>query len=265
MDLYIFCVVLGAAGMTAMAFLGFASSHGGAHHGGAHHGHDTSGHEIHGIGAPHGHSITPAHGHVVPHAHGVPHGHAAAPGHAPAPGHVPAPGHTVAQGERTFGELHGVHAWKSNLWSWLSPRVLFNFLVGFGATGLILERLIGPVLALPIAVLGGVSFEAFVVRPIFNSLFRFESQPAQTLGSALMSEGRAVTGFDANGNGLISLELGGEIVQVLGTQLKDERAAGVRIRAGDIVRIEEVDDTRNRCTVSRIVRGEAESREADRN
>jgi hypothetical protein len=162
-------------------------------------------------------------------------------------------------------ELRGLAALKYHVLSWLSPRVLFNFLVGFGATGLILERLVGPVLALPIAVLGGASFEAFVVRPIFNSLFRFESQPAQTLGSALMSEGRAVTGFDANGNGLISLELGGEIVQVLGTQLKDERAAGVRIRAGDIVRIEEVDDTRNRCTVSRIGLGEAESREADRN
>jgi hypothetical protein len=231
MDLYIFCVVLGAAGMTAMAFLGFASSHGGAHHGGAHHGHDTSGHEAHGIGAPHGHSITPAHAHTVAH------------------------GNTVAH----------AHALKSHLWTWLSPRVLFNFLVGFGATGLILERLVGPVLALPIAVLGGVSFEVFVVRPIFNSLFRFESQPAQTLGSALMSEGRAVTGFDANGNGLISLELGGEIVQVLGTQLKGERASGVRIRAGDIVRIEEVDDTRNRCTVSRIGLGEAESRDANRN
>ena len=42
MDLYIFCVVLGAAGMAAMALLGFASSHSGGH------GHDTSGHEAHG-------------------------------------------------------------------------------------------------------------------------------------------------------------------------------------------------------------------------
>jgi len=226
MDLYIFCVVLGAAGMAAMAFLGFAGSRGGGHHG-----HDTSGHETHGIGAPHGHSITPSHGHVHAHEH--------------------------AHELRPDG-------WKSNVWSWLSPRVLFNFLVGFGATGLIVERLVGPVLALPIAVAGGIGFEAFVVRPIFNSLFRFESQPAQTLESALMSEGRAVTGFDANGNGLISLELGGEVVQVLGTQLNEERKAGVRIRAGDIVRIEEVDDTRNRCTVSRIGLGETESRDADR-
>lgn len=228
MDLYIFCVVLGAAGTAAMAFLGFASSHGGGHHG-----HDTSGHEMHGIGAPHGHSITPPSGHS----------------------HVPSnsPGH----------QIHP-DGWKANVWSWLSPRVLFNFLVGFGATGLIVERLVGPLLALPVAVLGGIGFEVFVVRPLFNSLFRFESKPAQTLESALMSEGRAVTGFDANGNGLISLELGGEVVQVLGTQLTGEREAGVRIRAGDIVRIEEVDDTRNRCTVSRIGLGETESRDANR-
>jgi translation initiation factor IF-1 len=141
---------------------------------------------------------------------------------------------------------------------------MFNFLVGFGATGLIVERLVGPFLALPIALVGGFVFESFIVRPIFNSLFRFESQPAQTLESALMSEARAVTGFDANGNGLISLELGGELVQVLGTQLKKDRADGVRIRAGDTVRIEEVDGARNRCTVSRIGLGETESRDADR-
>jgi translation initiation factor IF-1 len=53
-------------------------------------------------------------------------------------------------------------------------------------------------------------------------------------------------------------------VQVLGTQLSQERAAGVRIRTGDKVRIEEVDSTRNRCTVSRIGLGEAESTGADR-
>lgn len=221
MDLYIFCLVLGAAGMAAMAFLGFTSSHSGGHHG-----HDTSGHEIRGTGAAH--SIGATHGHSIAPSHGLAHG-------------------------------SGTH-----VWSWLSPRVLFNVLVGFGATGLIVERLVGPFLALPIALVGGIAFESVVVRPIFNSLFRFESQPAHTLESALMSEGRAVTGFDANGNGLISLELGGEVVQVLGTQLNEERKAGVRIRAGDIVRIEDVDDARNRCTVSRIGLGETESHDADR-
>jgi len=240
MDLYIFSVVLGAAGMAAMAFLGFSSSHGATHHG-----HDTSGHEMHGIGG-HGHSVDVAHGspHVSGHAHDAGHMHLAA--------HTHAAPHSHPVG------------WRSHLWTWLSPRVLFNFLVGFGATGLIVERLVGPVLALPIAVVGGIAFEALVVGPIFKSLFRFESQPAQTLESALMSEGRAVTGFDANGNGLISVELGGEVVQVLGTQLNEERKAGVRIRAGDVVRIEDVDDARNRCTVSRIGLGETDSHDADR-
>ncbi len=226
MDLYIFCVVLGAAGMAAMALLGFTSSHSGGHPG-----HDTAGHELHGVaGQPHAIGS----GHAVGHSHSVGHPHAVAHGH-----HVHADG------------------WKTHLWSWLSPRVLFNFLVGFGATGLISERLVGPVLALPIAVVGGVMFEALVVRPIFNSLFRFESQPAQTLESAIMSEARAVTGFDSTGNGLISLELGGEVVQILGTLTPDERKNGVRVRAGDTVRVEDVDAVRNRCTVSRIGLGES--------
>ena len=232
MDLYIFCVVLGAAGMAAMAFLGFTSSHNGAHHG-----HDTSGHELHGVG---GHSHDVLHlPHLKDGAHIT---------HAP-----------VATGH---GELHGHLAhdtggWRSHVWSWLSPRVLFNVLVGFGATGLIVERLVGPFLALPIALVGGIVFETVIVRPIFNSLFRFESAPAQTLESSIMSEARAVTGFDPNGNGLISLELGGEVVQILGTLTRDERTAGVRVRAGDTVRVEEVDSARNRCIVSRIGLGEA--------
>ena len=231
--------------MAAMAFLGFAGSHGGGHHG-----HDTGGHEMHGIGTPHIHAGPAHHGHSV----GPTHGHSVAPSH----------GHAHGAGGSHTHDLHP-QSWKTSVFSWLSPRVMFNFLVGFGATGLIVERLIGPVLTLPIAALGGMGFEAFIVRPLFNSLFRFESQPAQTLESALMSEGRAVTGFDANGNGLIALELGGEVVQVLGTQLIGDRQAGVRIRAGDIVRIEEVDDSRNRCTVSRIRLGETDSSGANRN
>ena len=227
MDLYIFCVVLGAAGMAAMALLGFTSSHSGGAHA-----HDTGGHEFHGI-AGHIHSTPTPHsaGHVITHGsvgHGV-HAHAAA-----------AAGHIHPEG------------WKSQAWSWLSPRVLFNVLVGFGATGLVAEKVLGPVLALPIALVGGLAFEAVVVRPIFNSLFRFESQPAQTLESAIMSQGKAVTGFDVNGNGLISLELGGEVVQILGTLTPEDRKAGVRVRAGDAVRIEDIDSKRNRCTVSRI-------------
>lgn len=228
MDLYIFCVVLGAAGMAAMAFLGFTSSHSGGHHG-----HDTAGHEMHGTGSSH--TVTTSHAH----AHAT---HAAVP---------------TGRGEVVGRIPHDGVGWRSHVWSWLSPRVLFNVLVGFGATGLLVERLVGPVLALPVALVGGIAFESVVVRPIFNSLFRFESRPAETLESAIMSDARAVTGFDANGNGLVSLELGGEVVQILGTLTNVERSSGVRVRAGDAVRIEEVDPARNRCVVSRIGLGEA--------
>jgi hypothetical protein len=252
MDLYIFCVVLGAAGMAAMAFLGFANSHGG---GGAHHGHDTSGHTLHGVGGSH--SVGAGHGHSAVAPHGVAHG----PSHH-AEHEIGGKAHNVTPYPIVSG--HGqivpsvrVGGWRSHVWSWLSPRVLFNVLVGFGATGLIVERLVGPVLALPIALIGGIAFESLVVRPIFNSLFRFESAPAQTLESSIMSEARAVTGFDVNGNGLISLELGGEVVQILGTLTREELKAGVRVRAGDSVRVEEVDSVRNRCLVSRIGLGEA--------
>ena len=142
MDLYIFCVVLGAAGMAAMALLGFASSHSGGH------GHNTSGHEAHGIGAPHPHSIAPPHSahapvHTIEYVGGKPHTVA----------HVP-----VAQGHGHMTvELHGSTSWRTHAWSWLSPRVMFNFLVGFGATGLVIERLVGPLLALPVAIVGGVA------------------------------------------------------------------------------------------------------------
>ena len=81
-------------------------------------------------------------------------------------------------------------------------------------------------------------------------LFRFESREAVTLDSAIEDEARAVTGFDANGNGLVSLEVDGQVVQLLATLAPDERARGVRIHSGDLVRIAEVDSARGRCTVT---------------
>jgi hypothetical protein len=101
------------------------------------------------------------------------------------------------------------------------------------------------------AALGGLAFEAGLIRPLWNFLFRFESSPALTLESCIGDEARAATSFDAKGNGLIALELDGQVVQVLGSLRREDRDAGVRVRAGDPVRIDEVDAERNRCTVRR--------------
>lgn len=212
MDPFLFALILGGAGLLIMAVAGFGA-HSGTHS--AHHG-----------GAPHH-----AGGHVA---------HAGHAGHAHA-GHA----HAHASRQRE-GDAH------AGAWSWLSPRTLFSVLVGFGAIGIAVRPLLGAVLAIVVALIGGFLFEAVLVRPLWNQLFKFESAPAQTLESAIMSDGRAVTGFDASGHGLVAIELGGEVVQLLAALTPDERAAGVRVRAGDQVRIEDVDGRRNRCTVSRV-------------
>jgi hypothetical protein len=141
-------------------------------------------------------------------------------------------------------------------WRWtslLSPRLLFSFFVGFGAGGILATSLAEP-LRLAAAVAAGIAFEALLVGPMWRFLFRFESREASTLESAIEDEARAVTGFDANGNGLVALELDGQLVQLLATLAPDERARGVRIRSGDLVRIAEVDAARGRCTVTQPTR-----------
>jgi hypothetical protein len=158
-------------------------------------------------------------------------------GHGPAHGHGHAPGH---------GD------WRWALTAILSPRVVATFLLGFGAIGLAARHLLGGPLLLAAAAVGGALFERLLARPLWNLIFRFESRPAATLESCVEDRARAVTGFDRNGHGLVALELDGQIVQVLATLRPADRAAGVRVRAGDSVRVEEVDAARNRCTVSAI-------------
>jgi translation initiation factor IF-1 len=125
-------------------------------------------------------------------------------------------------------------------------------LLGFGAAGLLLRSFLsGPLLALA-AVVGGVAFEVLAAGPVSRFFFRFASKPAATLESCIEDEVRALTGFDSNGQGLVAVELDGQIVQVLATLSDKERAAGVRVRSGDRLRVQEVDAARNRCTVSAL-------------
>lgn len=137
------------------------------------------------------------------------------------------------------------------LWALLSPRPIFSILVGFGAVGLILHPIVPGTLLFALSALGGLLFEFTVTRPLWNFLFRFESAPAMTLESCIGDEARAATSFDAKGNGLVALELNGQVVQLLGSLHPEDREAGVHVRAGDTVRIDDVDAERNRCTVRR--------------
>jgi hypothetical protein len=171
----------------------------------------------------------------------------------------PAGGHGVTG--HTAGHVHAGHAAghaggvRSALLSLASPRVLFSLLVGFGLTGVVLRPFLSGVLLLIPAVAGALVFERALVAPLWRSLFRFASNPATTLDDSLMSEALATSGFDDNGQGLVAVEVDGQIVQCLGTLRHDDMALGVHVRAGDVLRVEDVDAARNRCTVSFVERG----------
>jgi hypothetical protein len=102
-----------------------------------------------------------------------------------------------------------------------------------------------------VALLGGIAFEGLLMRPLWSLASRFESDPALTLESGIMDDAEAVTGFNRQGEGLVKLDLDGQVVQLLGVLTPGERAAGVRVSAGDRLLVEAVDAARQRCTVSR--------------
>jgi hypothetical protein len=217
MDLYISSLLLGAIGLGAMALGGLGRGHSDAHGhaGGA--GHGGHGHSAHHIGHAHGATGHGAHGH----SHG---------------------GHTISHHAGSFAS--------KAFWSIMSPRFLFSFALGFGAAGqLFKSALAGP--ALFVAAFGGaVLFERLLVSPLWNFAMRFASEPAVTLESAITDEATAVTSFDANGQGIVSLEVDGQIHQILATLKASDRLPGARVRAGQRLRIEDVDAERNRCTVT---------------
>ncbi len=218
MDSYTFSLALGGAGLIAMAATGV--SHGGTH--GGSHAAGTGSHVGDGATGHAGHASAMAHSGVQPAVH------------------------------------TGVHSggFKSAILSMASPRTLFSLLVGFGLTGVVLRPFVGGVLLLVAAILGAVGFERGLVAPLWRFMFRFASNPAVTLDSSLLSEARASSGFDDNGQGLVTIEVDGQIVQCLGTLRPDDFALGVRVRAGDVLRVEDVDAVRNRCTVSYVGRAD---------
>ena len=229
MDPYTFALTLGGVGLGVMALSGFAQA--------AHSGHAQA----------HGHAHGGGHSHVG--VHGVSHGQAH--GSSQAPSHL----HDVDGPIHGHGHTHAVPAARgghstSRMLALLSPRVVFSVLVGFGATGLVLRPLLGEPALLAASLGGGVGFEWLVVSPLWRFLFRFASAPAQTLDSCVSDEARAVSGFDANGHGLVAVELDGQVVQLLATLNATERSAARNVRTGDRLRIEAVDTARNRCTVT---------------
>jgi len=217
MDLYTFSLALGGIGLGTMAVAGLGARSG-SHHGGAHGGARGGAHHNGGAGHAHG-------GH--PHLHAGSHHHDVA--------------------DIRAVQVPGIGRALSTL---VSPRLIFSFLVGVGAGGVLLRHTLGGVVLFVAALLVGVLFERLLVAPLWRFAHRFESSPALTLESSITDDAQAVSSFDARGQGLVAIELDGQVVQILGTLRSEDLEAGVRVRAGDRLRVEAVDGARNRCTVS---------------
>lgn len=130
-----------------------------------------------------------------------------------------------------------------------SPRLIFSLLALYGAFANALERAahLSPVAAALVAVAPALVVERFAVTPLWNLVFRFEAAPSSPLDLLILVEARAVTPF-RNGRGLVELVRDGRTVQ-LRAQLVDHQA-GLAVRVGDRLRVEEVDAQRERVTVS---------------
>lgn len=164
-------------------------------------------------------------------------------------------GHPHLPAALRTGSRAGRGAGRAKLLSLLSPRVLFSVVFGFGLTGVLLRPVIGGVVLAAAAVAGGLLLEGAVIRPMWNFLFRFASTPATSLEGSLFSEATAASGFDVNGQGIVALEVDGRLVQCLGTLRESDRALGIRVHSGDVLRVEDVDPARSECTVSYVQRG----------
>ena len=234
MDLYLSLFLVGAAGLTLMAGLGAVGGHGS--HGA--HGHDAGGFHLHGTGA-HGHAPAKASFHHSPVAHtGASHGHTAPAHH----GHT----HHGAQVESNFNL-------RAAIMGWLSPRVLLTLSMGAGATGVILAHIVpGEPWHGLASFSGAIALEKIVVAPLWNVLTRFASKPARTLDSAVMEEAVALANFDAQGFGLVSINLDGHEMRLL-ARLSPEHESE-RVRSGETLLVESVDGARGRCVVSPITK-----------
>ena len=234
MDIYLTSLALGGVGLVAMAVSGISrDGHGHTGHGHSGHGHSGHGHGDAGsaLASHGGHGLASAVHHGANHGahHGAHHG-----------------------SHNSLDHTHDGNADSvaSTLLSLMSPRLLFSVALGLGTSGLLLRPFLSGALLFAAALAGGVLFERAIVTPIWNFTFRFASNPALTLESSLMSEATAVTSFDVNGQGLIAIEVDGQLVQLLGTLRASDQALRVRVQAGARLRVEDVDAARNRCSVS---------------
>jgi hypothetical protein len=192
-----------------------------------------------------GHHLPPSHGHGLGPvgAHGAGLGAAASHAHPteiPAPGLVPHPSTSILSIPTATNALRRVIP---------SPRAAFSLFALYGASGNALvhaghlSRHTAALLAIGPALL----VEWFLVRPVWNLMFRFKAEASSPLEALILAEAQAVVPF-RNGRGLITTIRDGRSVQ-LNARLCD-RDAAMPVAFGQRLRIEDIDARNERVTVS---------------
>ena len=162
-------------------------------------------------------------------------------GHAGHPG-----GHAAHQGGRS-------ERGPSPLWTLLSPLALFSLCLGAGATGLLLRPAhLAAALTGLLAVVGGAVFFSLLVRPLWTMIFKFASKPSAALEGMVARQAEAVTGFDAQGRGLVGLTIDGQWVRVLATLEPDAHTDTLPVQPGERLTVVSVDGRANSCRVARL-------------
>ncbi|MGD0677766.1 MAG: hypothetical protein ABSC94_20305 [Polyangiaceae bacterium] len=133
-----------------------------------------------------------------------------------------------------------------------SPRFVFTFFALYGAFANALNdaaHLHRPIAAV-IAIVPALLVERFVVRPVWNLVFRYQANPSAPLADLWLCEAQAVVAF-RNGRGIVSVVRDGRAVQFAATMVEHGEDA-VPVRVGDRLRIEDVDSARERLVVSPV-------------
>jgi len=194
--------------------------------------------------------------HMIGHA-----GHAGIGGHGGV--HALHNGHVGAHGAQGLGKIQDAntshmapHAASHSALpasSWLalipSPIDIFSMCVGAGLAGM-LFRSVGYPLIYVIAVLGAIIFDFGAVRPLFAFMLRFASKPSEGLEGTIALSAEAVTKFDEKGQGLVLVNMEGQLVQLLARLDSGDLANGVVVHKGDQVVVTEVDSKSNTCRVT---------------
>jgi membrane protein implicated in regulation of membrane protease activity len=194
------------------------------------------------------------HGHVggaariAPHVHGGVHaGHASA--HAPHAG-ASAPRSAPGVMKGAAGAAQNAEAQAGFEIARLipSPRAIFSMMTLFGAFAYgLFETLHVWQLAAVLALVPAVGIEYFAVRPLWNMMFQFQGRPTSPIEALVTCEAKAVTPF-RNGRGVVAVERDGRVVQ-FSARLQDKHA-GMPVKVGDTLCVEEVDPANERMLVS---------------